>query len=112
MPNDVIDHIGICISEARKRKKLPRRKLSDMTGVSEKTIRNIEQGKTNATIETLAILIRALDMPAGYLFRPDIKNENDDGEYIVEILRGCSEKERHFICETVQDMVQRIKELR
>ena len=53
MRNDVIEHIGSCIWEARRHKGYSRRVLSEKTGLSERTIEKIEKGKVNTTAETL-----------------------------------------------------------
>lgn len=53
MRNDVIEHIGSCIWEARRHKGYSRRVLSEKTGLSERTIEKIEKGKVNTTTETL-----------------------------------------------------------
>ena len=66
MRNDVIEHIGSCIWEARRHKGYSRRVLSEKTGLSERTIEKIENGKVNTTAETLYTLINALDMSADY----------------------------------------------
>lgn len=36
MPKDILEHVGACVLQARKRKKLSRRKLSEITGLAEK----------------------------------------------------------------------------
>ena len=56
MRNDVIEHIGSCIWEARRHKGYSRRVLSEKTGLSERTIEKIEKGKVNTTAETLYTL--------------------------------------------------------
>ena len=45
MRNDVIEHIGSCIWEARRHKGYSRRVLSEKTGLSERTIEKIEKGE-------------------------------------------------------------------
>lgn len=60
--NDVIEHIGSCIWEARRHKGYSRRVLSEKTGLSERTIEKIEKGKVNTTAETLYTLIMLKDI--------------------------------------------------
>lgn len=44
------------------------RELEEISGVSKTTINNIENGKTNPTIETLLLLAKALDVELSALF--------------------------------------------
>lgn len=51
MRNDVIEHIGSCIWEARRHKGYSRRVLSEKTGLSERTIEKIEKGKVTRRLK-------------------------------------------------------------
>ena len=53
MPVDKIKYLGACIRTARKHCGLTQQELADQSGVSVKTIRNIETGKMNPSYEIL-----------------------------------------------------------
>ena len=54
------------IRTARKRKDLSRQQLSDKSGISVQTIWNIENAKTNPTMDTMLALMRAMDYDIVY----------------------------------------------
>lgn len=93
MRNDVIEHIGSCIWEARRHKGYSRRVLSEKTGLSERTIEKIEKGKVNTTAETLYTLINALDMSADYLFKMDKHQADVKCEQVINMIYGLDGKE-------------------
>lgn len=101
MRNDVIEHIGSCIWEARRHKGYSRRVLSEKTGLSERTIEKIEKGKVNTTAETLYTLINALDMSADYLFKMDKHQADVKCEQVINMLMACDENQKDVVCRTM-----------
>ena len=63
MPVDKIKYLGACIRTARKHCGLTQQELADQSGVSVKTIRNIETGKMNPSYEILFPLSTAWGCP-------------------------------------------------
>lgn len=112
MPKDILEHVGACVLQARKRKKLSRRKLSEITGLAEKTIQQIEKGETNASCETLFLLVNELQIPVGCLFDLTKSNNDIEVEHVVSVLRTCTDSECRFVYNTVLEMVDGLKELR
>jgi transcriptional regulator with XRE-family HTH domain len=80
MPIDKIKHLGTGIHTARKGGKLTQQELTDQSGVSVKTIRNIETGKINPSYETLYPIINHLGLSGSDLFH----TEPDDQEEEVQ----------------------------
>ena len=103
MRNDVIEHIGSCIWEARRHKGYSRRVLSEKTGLSERTI---EKGKVNTTAETLYTLINALDMSADYLFKMDKHQADVKCEQVINMLMACDENQKDVVCRTMQTLIE------
>lgn len=62
MPVDKIKYLGACICTARKHCGLTQQELADQSGVSVKTIRNIETGKMNPSYEILFPIINRLGL--------------------------------------------------
>ena len=59
------------VKRARERKGLSRQQLSDKSGVCVQTIWNIENAKTNPTMDTMLALMRAMDYDI--VFKPKYK---------------------------------------
>jgi DNA-binding helix-turn-helix protein len=70
--------IGKRLNEIRQAKKISIYKLSQESRVSESHIRNLERGVKTATVETLEMLVKHLNMTMSEFF-----NENDDISYLT-----------------------------
>ena len=70
--------IGKRLNEIRQAKKISIYKLSQESTVSESHIRNLERGVKTATVETLEMLVKHLNMTMSEFF-----NENDDISYLT-----------------------------
>lgn len=70
--------IGKRVKEIRENKKISIYKLSQESQVSESHIRNLERGVKNATVETLEMLVKHLNMTMSEFF-----NENNDVTYLT-----------------------------
>ena len=59
------------VKRARERKGWSRKKLSEKSGVTQQTIWNIENAKTNPTMDKMLALMRAMDYDI--VFKPKYK---------------------------------------
>ena len=59
-PSQLLQHFGRRMKELRVNQRKTQKELAEMTGVSEMTIVNLEQGK-NVSLEIALLIIRALD---------------------------------------------------
>ena len=71
-------NIGERLKSIRQSKNISIYKLSQDSGVSESHIRNLEKGEKRATVETLEMLVKNLNMTMSEFF-----NENDTLSYLV-----------------------------
>ena len=60
MPENIIKNLGKAIKDARKSHNLTQYNLSELTVISKRHIANIENGKANASIEIIIILVKEL----------------------------------------------------
>ncbi len=65
---DLLAGIGRRVREARERRGMARRMLSQISNVSERYLAHLEQGGANASVLLLRNVARALDMPLDELF--------------------------------------------
>lgn len=66
-PENERDRIGRRIAETRKEKGLSQMQLSELTGITSKNIANIEAGKYNTEIDTLAKIAKALNCKIDFI---------------------------------------------
>jgi transcriptional regulator with XRE-family HTH domain len=71
-------NVGERLKAVRQSKKISVYKLSQDSGVSESHIRNLEKGAKHATVETLEILVKNLNMTMSEFF-----NEDDTLSYLM-----------------------------
>ncbi len=70
--------VGKRLKEIRQMKGMSIYRLSQISDVSESHIRNLERGNKNATVETLELLVRALDISLSEFF-----NHDEDASYLT-----------------------------
>ena len=90
---DLLSEIGEVIRNYRKEKKVPQAKLADLSGIDRHTLSNIENGASNLRFITLHKIVRALHMPADFLFYPEIRSDLTTRQKILMELNDCSENE-------------------
>jgi transcriptional regulator with XRE-family HTH domain len=66
---------GACVRAARQKAGLSQRDLAETTGLQQNHISNIEQGKLNITLDTMAVLAKALDLDLRVLLAQSPKRD-------------------------------------
>jgi transcriptional regulator with XRE-family HTH domain len=79
-PRTTRERIGARILLARARARLTQSQLARAAGVTSQTVSDIERGATNAAIDVLDSLAKALDVPIERLFTPPFVGVVDDSE--------------------------------
>ena len=74
----MIDLLGVIVKNARIRAKLTQEELSVMMGVSSRHIMYIENSRQKPSYNLLFRLIRALSIPADWIFYPEL-NQTSNG---------------------------------
>lgn len=99
-------NIGKRLQTIRKSKHISIYRLSQLSEVSEGHIRNLESGKKSATIATLEMLVRSMDMTLSEFF-----NEDEQCVYLtnrekrmLQCFRTLSEKTAEALVEFCETM--------
>lgn len=71
-----MDHPGIAIARLRKRKKLSQEELATVADVSQATISRLEKQEQSASVQTLAKIARALEVPLSELTPTEALNHS------------------------------------
>ncbi len=98
--------IGKRLNEIRLSKKISIYKLSQESMVSESHIRNLERGVKSATVETLEMLVKHLNMTMSEFF-----NENNDISYLTSSERILLDYYRTLPDETAAAVVEFCKKV-
>jgi transcriptional regulator with XRE-family HTH domain len=90
-----LDELGQFIREQRRTARLSLRKLSDLAGISNPYLSQIERGLRKPSAEILQQIAKALRISAETLYvRAGILDENRDHDLVAEILKDSSITER------------------
>ena len=92
--------IGTRIKECRQRKNLTQEKLASDIKCSPGFVSLVETGKKKASLETLLIICKALDITLNELLTGNqILLDSDYNAEYAELTKDCDEKERRLIYE-------------
>lgn len=90
-----LEQLGSFIREQRRNARLSLRKLSDLAGISNPYLSQIERGLRKPSAEILQQIAKALRISAETLYvKAGILDENPDHDLIAEILKDTSITER------------------
>ena len=106
MPVDKIEYLGACIRTARKRCRLTQQKLADQSGVSVKTIRNIETGKMNPSYEILFPIINRLGLSASDLFHVSPDEQEEEIQRFIGKFRSCNRTNQRILLGTLDYLAE------
>jgi transcriptional regulator with XRE-family HTH domain len=90
-----LDELGSFIREQRRTARLSLRKLSDLAGISNPYLSQIERGLRKPSAEILQAIAKALRISAETLYvQAGILDEDRDHDLVAEILKDSSLSER------------------
>lgn len=108
MPNDNLKFLGQRIREARKACDLTQQELADQTGLSMKTVQDIEAGKKNTSYETLLSLTERLGITLNML-RPSTPSVDDVKlQHLLGKLQSCSPENQEFLFDTLDFLAEKL----
>jgi transcriptional regulator with XRE-family HTH domain len=104
-----LGELGSFIREQRRGARLSLRKLSDLAGISNPYLSQIERGLRKPSAEILQAIARALSISSETLYvRAGILEENRDRDLIAEILKDTklTEKQKQNLIDTYRNYVE------
>lgn len=102
--------LGNAVRETRKRKNLSQEALAEKIGVCKRTIIDIEKSTGNPKFEILYTLVRELQLPLYQVFYPEIKDNLNIKDAIIEELNVCSEYEMRLILSVVKSLRSTVRD--
>jgi len=104
-----LGELGAFIREQRRGARLSLRKLSDLAGISNPYLSQIERGLRKPSAEILQAIARALSISSETLYvRAGILEENRDHDLVAEILKDMklSERQKQNLIDTYRNYVE------
>lgn len=102
--------VGPVLRSLRKNRKITLNKLSEQMGISQSSIKQIEQGGRSLTMKTLFLFMEAYDVDANTILQIEKNNEKDSLDQRLKLLeddqREYFMKTFHFMLDQAQDMAR------
>lgn len=108
MPNDNLKFLGCRIREARDACDLTQQELADQTGLSIKTVQDIEAGKKNTSYKTLSALIERLGITANSLFPSSALVEDAELQHLLGKFQSCSPEHQKILYDTMDFLAEKL----
>lgn len=108
MPNDNLKFLGQRVREARKGCDLTQQELADQTGLSIKTVQDIEAGKKNTSYETLLALTERLGITLNTLSPSDSSVDEMKLQRLLGKFQSCSPENQEILFDTVDFLAEKL----
>lgn len=108
-PDENLKKLGKQVRQLRKGRKWSQQKLSDISGLAERTISRIERGVMNPSFEVLAALVDVLGISFDFLFT-STDDQDTDLQEIIGLYRACPKQGQRLILAAARAMVHELVE--
>lgn len=102
--NNLNKEIGLRVGQLRARQGLTREQLSDLAGISDRFIYDIEIGRKGASAETLFKLSKAFKVTSDYLLFGS--EDNSDFHFIIEALKQLDSDDLKSVEKILIDVIE------
>ena len=102
-----VDSFGEAVRVERARRRLTQKELAELLHLSERTIMDVELGRTNSRLETVAIIAQGLDISLDAIVSPNTQREYLP-KSVSDFFAGKSEGEIQkyiSLCQYVESMM-------
>ena len=87
-----VDSFGEAVRVERARRRLTQKQLAELLHLSERTIMDVELGRTNSRLETIAIIAKGLNISLDAIVFPDVPRDSLP-KNVMDFFAGKSENE-------------------
>ncbi len=101
--------LGDVVKATRKSRHLSQEALAERIGVCKRTIIDIESNTGNPKFEVLYPLVRELDLPLYQVFYPEVEENLELKNVLMQEVSGCSEYELKIILAMVKSLRDTLK---
>ena len=93
------------VKRARNRKKLSQRQLAELLNIGQKTIDNIENARGNPKLETIAVIVRFLNINPMEIFYPETLQPSNSIDQLRMLTSQCTENEAMWIMTVLPNLL-------
>lgn len=101
--------LGDVVRTTRKSRNLSQEALAERIDVCKRTIMDIENNTGNPKFEILYPLVRELDLPLYQVFYPEVEENLELKNVLMQELSSCSEYEMRIILSVVKSLRRTLK---
>ena len=101
--------LGNRIRDARKECGLTQKELAKQTGLSTKTVQDVEKGRKNPTYETLMRLICRLGISPDTVFHLQNLTSKQEIQYFLEDFQSCGPKGQEILLKTLRFLAEQLR---
>lgn len=101
--------LGTVVKAIRKSRHLSQEALAERIGVCKRTIIDIESNTENPKFEVLYPLVRELDLPLYQVFYPEVEENLELKNVLMQEVSSCSEYEMRVILSVVKSLRDTLK---
>lgn len=101
--------LGDVVRATRKSRHLSQEALAERIGVCKRTIIDIENNTGNPKFEILYPLVRELDLPLYQVFYPEVEENLELKNALMQEVSSCSEYEMRVILSVVKNLRDTLK---
>ena len=106
MMQDYAKALGDAVKDARVHAGLTQEELAERTGMSTRTVMNIEKGKGNPELTTVAPLICALQIDPNLVFYPERRESSEAQQQLISLVRGLSDAEAAAAAPAIRGIIE------
>lgn len=107
---DFSSALADAVKRSRERLNLTQQQAAEKAGIYKKTLMYIENRKGNPKLETLVILIRALQIDPMEIFYPESMNPSGASDQLRMLISQCSEEDAAKVLTFLPNILEFIKE--
>lgn len=104
------EYLANFVKKAREDRKLTQEQLCEMTGLSQKSVSDIENGRGNPTYDNLCTLLRVLDLPFSFLPTSNLSVNDANLQRLISCYMSNSQKDRHLLLSNMENLSRELKE--
>ena len=104
------EYLANFVKKAREDRKLTQEQLCEMTGLSQKSVSDIENGRGNPTYDNLCTLLRVLDLPFSFLPSSNLSENDANLQRLISCYMSNSQKDRHLLLSNMENLSRELKE--
>ncbi len=104
------EYLANFVKRARIDRKLTQDQLCELSGLSQKSVSDIENGRGNPTYDNLCTLLRVLDLPFSFLPTTQMSENDANLQRLISCYMNNNQRDRHILLSNMENLSRELKE--